>query len=259
MRAATGNRAARYAPLLGMIALAATFAADASATQPVFDGEAVAKTIDLINETKKLAGNVVEVRDAIDEQIAATGLPTVLRLPSLDIGKIRTRLSRDLNCLLPDVKNLLPRIKFENVDYGSICNIRENYQKALSFNPHGDAAQGMSSRQRAKRRALIRSRRDETLDEAALGSLAAGTVGLESAKDMDAAADALGAAGTAATNINERLAVMNQGIVLMVRAQSQTNALLAQTLRLIAAAEVVGLRTDIKPISTGAAAEGERK
>jgi len=89
------------------------------------------------------------------------------------------------------------------------------------------------------------------LQDAAFSSISAGTVGLQAANDMNEAADILSIEAEAATSTNERLAVLNQGVVFLIRAQSQTNELLSQTLRLLAAREVNGLRTDMKPTVSG--------
>ena len=241
---------------LAAVWLAAIWPGIPHASQPVYDAEAVARATDLINQTKTLTEGVANVKEKIEAQVEASGVARVIQLPLLDIERITTRAARDAQCLLPDVKNFLPRVEFKNIDVGSICNLNKNYKQALSFHPDSEEGRKMTRIERSNRRELIRSSRRHVLEESVFKSLAAGTAGLQAASDFGAAADTLAAQANAATNMNERLAVLNQGVVLLVRTQVQNNILLAQQLELTAAAAVWGLPTDAEAAPDGGRTNG---
>ena len=229
--------------------VAITVAITAWAAQPVFDAESAAKAAETINELKKHGEAIAEGNKLAQGQIDAVGAKTKLVIPGLDIPKIRRQLNADMQCLMPDFESLMPSVEFDNIEFGSICNGRGAYEQTLTFDAEGDDAARMTAGEREAARNRVRDRRENVFNDVVLKSMAQGDAAIAAANGINEAATRIAGEADAATDLNSRVAVTNQALVILIRAQAQTNMLLAQMLKLRAAHEAqFGMDVDVKPL-----------
>ena len=236
-------------PVLAILAvsLPVAIAVVAHAAQPVFDAEGAAKATETINELKKHSEAIVEGNKLMQGHIDAVGAKTKLVIPGLDIPKIRRQLNADMQCLMPDFESLMPSVEFDNIEFGSICNGRSTYEQTLTFDPEGDSADRMTVAERETARNNVRERREAVFNDVVLKSMAQGDAAITAANEINEAATRLAGEAEAATDLNSRVAVTNQALVILIRAQGQTNVLLAQMLKLQAAHEArFGMDVDVR-------------
>lgn len=234
---------------MGICMSGALVAVAAWAAQPVFDAEGVAKATETINELKKHGEVLAEGNKLMQGNIDAVGAKTTLVIPGLDIPKIRRQLNADMQCLMPNFESLMPAVEFDNIEFGSICNGRNTYEQTLTFNPEGENVAQMTPRQREVVRNQVRERREMVFNDVVLKSMAQGDTAITAANEVNEAATRLAGEADAATDLNSRMAVTNQGLVILIRAQAQTNMLLAQLLKLQASHETqFGMDVDVKPL-----------
>lgn len=235
------------------ISLSVTLIAVAAwAAQPVFDAESVAKASETINELKKHGEVMAEGNRLMQGNIDAVGAKTRLVIPGLDIPKIRRQLNADMQCLMPDFEGLMPGVEFDNIEFGSICNGRSTYEQTLTFDPESPGAAQMTTSQREVVRNQVRDRRETVFNDAVLKSMAQGDTAIAAANEINEAATRLAGEAETASDLNSRMAVNNQALVILIRAQAQTNMLLAQLLKLQASHEAqFGMDVDVKPVREG--------
>jgi len=185
------------------------------------------------------------VNEQLRGQLTALGVPSNIRLPLIDVPRVANQLSSDLQCLIPNLGGLLPDVSFTDISFGSICEGRNLYGKSLFLDPTSETFSQLTPTQKETARQQIRIRRSSIHDDAALKALAGSDTAMETAANLNEAAAALSAEAGSADDLNSRMAVNNQGLVLMVRAQAQTNIILAQILKLQASRAILGLGTDV--------------
>ena len=211
-------------------ALAAALAATAAfAAQPVFDSQGAANAAKQINEMKRQLGALQAANQALTDQLAAMGVGSTIELVTLDPEEFKRQIARGVQCLLPDLENLMPDVSFETVLIGDLCQRAELYEQTIIVDPAG--LEHRSAQERELIRVKVRGRREAVLQDSVIKGLAAGDSGAHESARLNEAADRLSLKADAAGNINERLAVIAKGHVLQIRATAQNNQLLAHLLK----------------------------
>ena len=198
------------------------------AAQPVFDLQGSKDAVDQLNTMKEQIEVVKETNAAMENTLTAVGSAATITLPSFD--DLKRQIIRGAQCLLPDLEYLMPSVEFDNVDIGDICRRSNVYKETLSLDTSDLVS--LTPAQRETRRNQVRTRRKTLFTNSVFNSTAAGDSGIEESTKLLETADSLSEQMNAATNMNERLAVIGQIQIAQLQATAQTNQLLAQQLRL---------------------------
>ena len=217
----------RHAAII--VAVLALTATAAWAAQPVFDSQGAANAARQINEMKKQLEVLHAANQSLTDQLAALGAGAAIELVTLDTDRFKQRITRGMQCLLPDLEALMPNVSFDSIDIGDLCQRTDVYRQTLTLDPLG--LDERTPRQRDAARAGVRARREAILEDSVLKGLAAGDTGAEESQRLNEAADRLSREADGAENMNQRLAVIAKGQVLQLRATAQNNQLLAQLLK----------------------------
>ncbi|MFA7431895.1 MAG: hypothetical protein WCZ23_17195 [Rhodospirillaceae bacterium] len=217
----------------------------AVATYPVIDTSALAEAgkqlsalkeqIALIKKeieaTTEILSVVNDVSKFAQEQLDAIGELGRIDIPMLNLAKIATQLHRDASCLMPDFSKMMPNANFSDINLKSVCSARSAYSTTLWFDPA--QAEGMTWDEQQEARQEVLSRRQNVLRSAAVDGLSHADVQTAAAADQaDRAVVELERAAQSATNMNARLAVSNQALILIARQQATQTQLLASLLKL---------------------------
>ena len=191
----------------------------AGAEYPVIDATAIEKATQQLNKLQQQLDVLNETRDKIQAQINAIGKMGQIAVPMVNMARMQRQLQRDALCLLPDWKKLLPDVDFEDVNWSTICEAGAAYRQSLWVNPEDLMLQDVPQRVETQRG--IRDRRINILVDATSKGLAQADLVASGAVDLSEAAGELDAAAKAATDMNDRLAVIAQGQVLSARAKER--------------------------------------
>ncbi|MEQ8664837.1 MAG: hypothetical protein RIC16_03850 [Rhodospirillales bacterium] len=218
-----------------------------NAAMAVIDAQAVGKLADQLNKLQQQLDQLREqtgwlntMSEQLQDQIDAVGKMGKITLPTLNLENVANKIRRDVQCLVPDLSNLMPGIDFEEMDFNSICEGRSFYKKALWFDPEDlSADDGETERTPEERwsdisqaRGEIEARREAVTKDVAAGGMAAGDLAATAgASEAEKAASDLEVAENAAETEQDRLAVIAQGTVLNNKQLVQQNQLLAQLLK----------------------------
>ena len=230
-------RRLRCLPLAQMVFLFAVFLLasppPASAAMAVTDASAIAKLGQQINEMRKQMEELVAIKQRMEDQVAAVGEAGSVILPAVDMARLSRQLHRDLSCLTPNWKDLLPTVSFDGIDLDSICHRRDFYRNVLFTG--GEEYEEMSLREQNDHTRVVEKRRARILSDAVSQSLAQADQSLEEGDAVAKVADELARGAEAADTANERLAVIAQAQAGMLRAQAKIIQILAQMQRADAA------------------------
>lgn len=220
----------------------------ALATYPVIDTRALAEAgkqlsalkeqISLIKKeienSTQILSVVNEMSGLVQDQLDAIGELGRIPVPVLNLAKIATQLQRDARCLMPDLGQAMPSLDMDDIDLASVCSARRAFETSLWFDPA--EAEEMTWEEQEAARQDVRDRRQNILRQAAVDGLAHAAVQTAAAADQaDRAAAELDRAADSAGNMNSRLAVSNQALILMARQQATQTQLLASVLRILGA------------------------
>ncbi len=225
------------------IALSLNIAAPQTATaaMAVVDAKAIAEAKKQITEMKKQLEELKQHSDFLQEQLSAIGNAGKIAIPIINASKLASQLQKDATCLLPDLSKLMPDVDFDNVDFGTICATGDAYRTSLWVSPK--ALKKLPISEQVKKLAEIASRRENILVDAASKGMGQADIGQKAAADFNKAATEIVNAADQAEDTNTRLAVIAEGQAVMIRAQAQTNQLLAQQLKVQSAfAMAAGVR-----------------
>lgn len=240
----------------------------AAAEMPVIDTAAIAKFSEQITKLQRQIESLVAIQKSAQEQIDAVGRSGRITLPAIHIGKMAAQIASGARCLKPDFSKLMPRVDFRDVRVGSICDGAAMYGQTLFVRPE-DLSGIEDWRAMAKLERAAGKRRDAVLRDAAAKGLATADLAVAQSADETRAADELAAAARNAATTQARMRVADEGLVLLARAATRRNQLLAAQLRVQAAmAAAAGLPVetyagadfkDAKAAGTGSAAGGWAK
>ena len=219
----------------------------AHAALAVIDSAAVAKLAEQVSSLQKQFSELqkhtqwlTEMSGTLQEQLNAIGALGQINIPSLNLGNVANKIRRDLQCLKPDFAKLFPSISQDEMEFGSICDGRDVYGKALWLDPEKVFAEEKLEAATPEERwrhmndatAVVSERRQALVKEVSAGGLAAADLAAtDAAEAAEKAASDLEAQAKAAQTQQDRLAVIAQGIVLSNKQQVQQNQLLAQLLK----------------------------
>ena len=198
------------------------------AGRATFDLQNFTTATDQLNVLREQIEVVKETNATMENTLTAVGSAATITLPSFD--SIKDQIIRGAQCLLPDLEYLMPTVEFDNVDIGDICRRSNVYKETLSL----DASDivNLSPAQRETRRNQVRTHRKTPFTNSVFNSTAAGDSGIEESTKLLETSESLSDQMNAATNMNERLAIIGQIQIAQLQATAQTNQLLAQLLRL---------------------------
>ena len=207
--------------------------AAALAAWTVFDPSAVAKLTSQLNELKKQIIELQSIKSGITDQVKAVGKAGQIAVPLLNLAKLEGQIRKTAQCSLltkEDFEKMLPGLKFEEFDMGSVCNARNIYRKAL-FPSSEDYKTAKTAMQKTQLGGEVRARRTVMVVDTSTNALAFADVTLKGAEEYTDAVNELEAAADSASTSNDRLAVVAKGQALIAKGIAQTNQLLAMMLK----------------------------
>ena len=216
----------------------------ANGAMAVFDSAALSKLADQVTSLTKQLEELKAVNNFLQDQLDAIGEMGKITLPSFDLAKLGQRLKQDLECLKPDFSKLMPKVDFKDVEWGSICDGGRAYQSSLFINKEDyDLLPDWEAKKEARRD--IRERRERIHEDATTKALAQADIATADVEKTKDAADELEQSANAAKTQNDRLAVIANGQVALIKAQAQTNQILATLLKVQATTAIkMGVQFD---------------
>lgn len=214
------------------------------AAMPVIDTAAIAKLTDQLSKLQDQIDVLTDLQKKAQDQINAIGKMGQITLPMVNMARMVSRLRSDAQCLVPDFSKLMPSVDFEDVNFGSICEGGNVYQKTLFLDP--DELKNMPWEEQRLHQVEVKERRQRVVADTVAKSMAAADMASKVAADeTGASADELEGSVSSAKDSNDRLAAIATGQVLIVRALAQQNQILAMQLKVQAAtALALGVRLD---------------
>ncbi|MGX1501112.1 hypothetical protein ACSSV1_006181 [Labrenzia sp. MBR-25] len=173
---------------------------------------------------------VQEVKGIADETLSSIGEIGNLSIPSLNFQSLASSVSGDMACLVPDYKQLMPSIKLEDVDFGSICERGNAYKSGLVATP--DSLTNFTWEEKAQIQASVHKNRIATITDATVKGLAQSDEAHETAVKTLETAQEYKSAGESAATMQDRLQVLIELEVAQLVATAQTNQILAQLLKI---------------------------
>lgn len=196
----------------------------------------IIKAVEQLETAQSQLDTLNNVKSQIDEQLAAFGEMGTLNVPSLNFVKIASQLSSDINCLVPDYEQLMPQIKTDEIDIGSICSRGSAYKKGLLASPK--ELKEKKPREQLEVLSEIRTNRLRVITDATTKGLAQADMAIEASADTVKAAQEYKAAGAAAQTVNDRLQVLIEIAAADLQSQARIEQINAQILKVISAMSV---------------------
>ena len=235
---------ARTSPVKSLmigICLLALSSSVSHATMAVIDAQGLAKATEQINEARKQIAEIQKMKQELEKQLSAIGKAGQIVIPSLNLDKLKRSIRKTVQCSLlskDDLLRMMPGMKFEDVDIDSVCQGRQLYGNIL-FGSEKEFKKARTHNDKNALSARIKQRRKNLLEDTTTKGLALADVTIKAAGDVSKSVSELEMAAAAATNQNDRLAVIAKGQLLIARGIAQTNQLLAMMLKLHAADAVI--------------------
>ena len=212
-----------------LAAFSVVFVKSAKAAQPVFDSQGAITAGKQLTEMRKQLEAMQEANQALHDQLTAFGAGSTIRLIGIDQAAFGSQIVKNFQCLIPDLESLMPRVEFDTVDFGDMCQRADVYGQTLTVDPA--RLQNSSVVEREQARTRVKFRRAAILEDSVLKGLGSADQAFEESNVLNEEADTLSSEADSAENMNERLAVIAKGQVLLVRAMAQNNQLLAQLVK----------------------------
>lgn len=171
-----------------------------------------------------------QVQSIAGDTLSSIGELGNLSIPSLNFQSLASSVSGDMACLIPDYKQLMPSIKFDEVDFGSICERGNAYKSGLVATPESLTAGTWE--EKAKIQKSVSQNRIATITDATVKGLAQSDEAHETAVKTLETAQEYKNAGQTAETVNARLQVLIELQVAQLVATAQTNQILAQMLKI---------------------------
>lgn len=201
----------------------------AIAAMAVVDAKAIAEAKKQITELKKQLAEAKKHTEYLERQVDAIGDFGKISIPNLNGSKLASQLQKNATCLLPDLSRLMPDVDLEDVNFGTICAAGDAYRSNLWISPK--ALQKLPISKQIENLRKVRERRENVLVDAASKGMGQADMAQKEAADLNQAASEIVSAADQAEDTNTRLAVIAEGQAVLIRAQAQTNQLLAQQLK----------------------------
>ncbi|MCV0423983.1 MAG: hypothetical protein K5905_00785 [Roseibium sp.] len=171
-----------------------------------------------------------EVQGIADETLSSIGEIGSLSIPSLNFQSLASSVSGDMACLIPDYKSLMPSIKMEDVDFGSICERGNAYKSGLVATP--DSLAEGTWEEKTSIQKSVHQNRIATITDATIKGLAQSDEAHETAVKTLETAQEYKSAGQTAETMQDRLQVLIELQVAQLVTSAQTNQILAQLLKI---------------------------
>lgn len=211
---------------------------------PVFDGalysvlgntnSILTSQNSILDESKSILGDVSEDTQGMWDAIGKAGS---IAMSAANLMGLKNQLTSDVGCLLPNISDLFPDLKFLDTGFGGICQVGNRYQSILTTNAKSftnkDGTFDMAAANVERNK--VAARRDYIMQDASMKALSGGDMGVKSADQLTKAAAELKATVEAAKDQNERLAAIAQGQVVLAQAMAQLILIQSQALKLQAA------------------------
>lgn len=167
-----------------------------------------------------------EAKSIADSTLSSIGEIGSLSIPSLNFKSLA---SSDMQCLVPDYKQLMPSIELDDVDFGSICDRGTAYKSGLVATPA--SLTNSTWEEKAVIQKSIADNRTATITDATVKGLAQSDEAHETAAKTLETAQEYKSAGQSAETLQARVQVLIELNVAMLVTQAQTNQILAQMLK----------------------------
>ena len=171
-----------------------------------------------------------EVQGIADETLSSIGEIGSLSIPSLNFQSLASSVSGDMACLIPDYKSLMPSIKMEDVDFGSICERGNAYKSGLVATE--DSLTSGTWEEKVSIQKSVQQNRVATITDATIKGLAQSDEAHETAVKTLETAQEYKSAGQTAETMQDRLQVLIELQVAQLVTSAQTNQILAQLLKI---------------------------
>ncbi|MEJ8476906.1 hypothetical protein [Roseibium algae] len=185
------------------------------------------ESLSIVTDQLKVAQ---EVKGIADETLSSIGEIGNLSIPSLNFQSLAASVSGDMACLIPDYEALMPSIKMEDVDFGSICERGDAYKSGLVATP--DALSDATWEEKSQIQKSVQENRIATITDATIKGLAQSDEAHETAVKTLETAQGYKSAGESATTVQARLQVLIELQVAQLATTAQTNQILAQLLKI---------------------------
>lgn len=171
-----------------------------------------------------------EVQGIAGDTLSSIGEIGNLSIPSLNFEALASSVSGDMACLVPDYKKLMPSIKLDEVDFGSICERGNVYKSGLVATP--DSLTNSTWQEKNQIQKSVHKNRIATITDATIKGLAQSDQAHETAVKTLETAQEYKSAGASAATMQDRLQVLIELQVAALATQAQTNQVLAQLLKI---------------------------
>ncbi|SOD98602.1 hypothetical protein [Caenispirillum bisanense] len=188
-----------------------------------------------------------DVSTFVQDTVNAIGEVGQITVPFTTMAKLAGQIQRDATCLMPDLSEIMPNVDLDDLDLTSVCGARKAYANTLWFDPARAAGMDWAEQEEARREVI--QRRARVLRTAAVDALAHADVQTAAAAEQsDRAVRELESAAKAAKDLNSRMAVGNQALLLIARQQATQTQLLASLLKIQGATATMSM-VDQDPMS----------
>lgn len=235
-------------------AVGMSIATPALAEWAVFDGTMIGKAVAQLQELKTQTAEQLEQLGQLKQSVSflndittfanqtssTLGQVASFSLPIGNLSTLAAQTKSDLQCLIPDGGGW--GIKITDLNLGSVCDTSSVYQSALFTSAKG--LLGHTSAEQNSQRLLVQTHRTALLGDTATRSLAKADIQINQADTANKAADDLQTNLGAAQTVQDRLQVIAQIDIALLRGQAQQTQLLAQLLKLQGALAAAGLPAD---------------
>lgn len=177
-----------------------------------------------------------EVKKVADDTFSAIGEMGHITIPSINFKSLANSIASAKSCLVPDYKNLMPSVDLENMSFSSICDRSSAYSSGLITKK--ESLQTGSWAEKKEVLKGIQTNRVNTITDASVKGLAQADQAIETADETLETAQDYKKAGESAADMNARLQVLIEVNVARLVAQSHMNQLMAQMLKVQAAATI---------------------
>ncbi|TYC64004.1 hypothetical protein FMN50_01835 [Rhodobacterales bacterium] len=171
-----------------------------------------------------------EVQGIAGDTLSSIGELGSLSIPSVNFDALASSVTGDMACLVPDYNQLMPSIKMDEVDFGSICERGNAYKSGLVATK--DSLTNSTWEEKTQIQKSVQENRIATITDATMKGLAFSDQAQETAIKTLETAQEYKSAGASSATMQDRLQVLIELQVAALATQAQTNQVLAQLLKI---------------------------
>lgn len=177
-----------------------------------------------------------EMKSVADDTLSSIGQMGNIQIPSMNFDSLANSISGAKSCLIPDYESLMPSINTQNMSFNSICDRSSAYSSGLITK--SDALKSGTWEEKKETLKAISKNRVNTITDSSVKGLAQADEAIEVASETLETAQDYKQAGQSASDMNQRLQVLIEVTVAQLVAQTHTNQLLAQLLKVEASTAI---------------------